>query len=151
MRLPINILKVTCHECVRSDNIKWWYMNTKLGNWFYVYLLSFEGEWLVIKFVIIGTCIQARKLLASKGKIYLFMHTPLLDFNCLIINNQRYNIAVERSIGVLACVWILYLKVISRIFMHRIHSAKNLRCLVGILENAKCILQILISRAEVKI
>jgi hypothetical protein len=40
----------------------------------------------------------------------------------------------------LACVWIFYLKVISRIFMHRMHSAKNLRCLVGILENAKCIL-----------
>jgi hypothetical protein len=39
-----------------------------------------------------------------------------------------------------ACVWILYLKVISRIFMHRMHFAKNLRCLVGILEIAKCIL-----------
>jgi hypothetical protein len=40
----------------------------------------------------------------------------------------------------LAYVWILYLKVISRIFMHRMHSVKNLRCLIGILENAKCIL-----------
>jgi hypothetical protein len=39
-----------------------------------------------------------------------------------------------------ACVWILYLKVISWIFIHRMHSAKNLKCLVGILENAKCIL-----------
>jgi hypothetical protein len=36
-------------------------------------------------------------------------------------------------------------------FMHRMHSVKNLRCLVGILENEKCILQILISRAEVRI
>jgi hypothetical protein len=35
--------------------------------------------------------------------------------------------------------------------MHRIHSAKNLICLVGILKNAKCILQILISRVEVRI
>ena len=35
--------------------------------------------------------------------------------------------------------------------MHRMHSAKNLRCLVGILENVKCTLQILISRAEVRI
>jgi hypothetical protein len=35
--------------------------------------------------------------------------------------------------------------------MHRMHSAKNLKCLVGILENAKCILQILISRVEVRI
>jgi hypothetical protein len=33
--------------------------------------------------------------------------------------------------------------------MHKMHSAKNLKCLVGILENAKCILQILISRTEV--
>jgi hypothetical protein len=40
----------------------------------------------------------------------------------------------------LAYVWILYLKVILQIFMYRMHSAKNLRCLVGILENAKCIL-----------
>jgi hypothetical protein len=39
-----------------------------------------------------------------------------------------------------ACVWILYLKVISRIFMNRIHSVKNPKCLVGILKNAKCIL-----------
>ncbi len=36
-----------------------------------------------------------------------------------------------------ACVWILYLKVISRIFIHRIYSTKNLRCLVEILKNAK--------------
>jgi hypothetical protein len=35
--------------------------------------------------------------------------------------------------------------------MHRMHSVKNLECLVGILENAKCILQILISRVEVRI
>ena len=28
---------------------------------------------------------------------------------------------------------------ILRIFMHRMHSIKNLRCLVGILENTKCI------------
>jgi hypothetical protein len=38
--------------------------------------------------------------------------------------------------------------------MHKIHSAKNLRCLVGILENTKCIeciFQILIFRAEVRI
>ena len=40
----------------------------------------------------------------------------------------------------LASVWILYLKVISRIFMYRMHFAKNLRCLVGILKNAKRIL-----------
>jgi hypothetical protein len=40
----------------------------------------------------------------------------------------------------LGCVWILYLKVISRIFMHKMYYAKNLKCLVGILENAKCIL-----------
>ena len=50
----------------------------------------------------------------------------------------------------LACVWILYLKVSSRIFMYRMYFAKNLRCLVRILKNA-CILQILISRAEVRI
>jgi hypothetical protein len=50
-----------------------------------------------------------------------------------------------------ACVWILYLKVISHIFMHKMHFTKNLRCLVGIFENVKCILQILISRAEVRI
>ena len=31
-------------------------------------------------------------------------------------------------------VWILYLKVILRIFMHRMHSAKNMKCLVVILE-----------------
>jgi hypothetical protein len=40
--------------------------------------------------------------------------------------------------------------------MHRMYSAKNLRCLVEIFENAKCILGImhfanLISRAEVRI
>jgi hypothetical protein len=35
--------------------------------------------------------------------------------------------------------------------MHKMHSAKNLRCLVWILENIECILQILISRAEVRI
>ena len=40
----------------------------------------------------------------------------------------------------LACVWILYLKVISRIFMYRMHFAKNLRCLVRILDNAKYII-----------
>jgi hypothetical protein len=44
------------------------------------------------------------------------------------------------TLGDLACVWILYLKVILRIFMHKMHSAKNLRCLVEILENEKCIL-----------
>jgi hypothetical protein len=54
---------------------------------------------------------------------------------------------IEDPNAALACVWILYLRVISRIFMHRMHSAKNLRCLVGILENV----QILISRAEVRI
>ena len=40
----------------------------------------------------------------------------------------------------LACVCILYLKVILRIFIYKMHSAKKLRCLVRILENAKCIL-----------
>ena len=40
--------------------------------------------------------------------------------------------------------------------MHRMYSAKNMRCLVGILENEKCILgkmhlQILIFRVEVRI
>ena len=40
-------------------------------------------------------------------------------------------------------VWILYLKVISRIFMHKMYSEKNLRCLVEILENVKCILGIM--------
>jgi hypothetical protein len=35
--------------------------------------------------------------------------------------------------------------------MYKIHYAKNLRYLIGILENIKCILQILIFRAEVRI
>ena len=51
----------------------------------------------------------------------------------------RFGFVLEKRVD-LGGVWILYLKVISRIFMHRMHSAKSLRCLVGILENAKCIL-----------
>ena len=35
--------------------------------------------------------------------------------------------------------------------MHKIHSKKDTICLVGILTNAKCILQIHNSRAKVKI
>jgi hypothetical protein len=35
--------------------------------------------------------------------------------------------------------------------MHKIHSEKDIVCLVGILTNAKCILQIHNSRAKVKI
>ena len=64
----------------------------------------------------------------SKAKDIIFLppvlENPLLKFFLSYIN----------------LVWILYLKVISQIFMHRIYSPKNLRCLVGILENAKCIL-----------
>ena len=34
---------------------------------------------------------------------------------------------------------VIFLSINLRIFMHRMHSIKNLRCLVGILENTKCI------------
>jgi hypothetical protein len=34
-------------------------------------------------------------------------------------------------------VWILYSKGIFRISMHKMHFVKNMRCLVGILGNAK--------------
>ena len=60
----------------------------------------------------------------------------------LFLYNYTYNMATN-----LACVWILYLKVISRIFMYRMYSAKNLKCLVRILENTFCN----IFRAEVRI
>jgi hypothetical protein len=43
------------------------------------------------------------------------------------------NHSLER-LGETACFWILYLKVILWIFMCRMYSAKNLRCLIEILE-----------------
>ena len=54
-----------------------------------------------------------------------------------ILTIMTYHTKHVKNLG---AVWILYLKVILWIFMHRMHFAKNLRYLVGILKNAKCIL-----------
>jgi hypothetical protein len=53
------------------------------------------------------------------------------------LNKNLMNYFIELNVGDLVCVWILYLKVISRIFIHRMHSVKNPKYLVGILKNAK--------------